>query len=194
MQSELPAQFIFIPTGSHQNLSASTTTTFFVQVRCYLDKTTGTSPRMSEQDSKYLIRIFSPCKTKKLYPTSCNDSETSTCVDNPNNKKCPNDLVNESINDGKKADDLSAAVCGKFRLDKTTEKTTLTALQWAIVASITILIICILIYQFVYKINSILFIPPLIVLIVVLVIIRIKYVKYNNTTAYDVSQSLKQNK
>jgi len=185
----LPAPFRFLPTGSHQNLSASPTSSFFVQVRCYIDKNTGTSTIMSPEQSKYLIRIFTPCQEKKLYPSICHDYESGLCSENTYGGKCPNDLLIYNINEGIKTDDISASVCGKFRLDKTSDKTKLTAFKWACVAIFVSSLILILIYKFVYHVSVTIFIAPILAIVVLYIIISYKYSDVDNATAYDLAQS-----
>lgn len=189
---DLPAPFKFLPTGSHQNLSASPTTSFFVQVRCYIDKNTGTSPIMSVDQSKYLLRIFTPCAEKKLYPSICHDYDSGICTANPDGDKCPNDLSTYNVDEGIKSDDISASLCGKFRLDKTSDKTKLTAFKWACLAIFVSSIILLLIYKFVYKVSITIFIAPMIAVAILFILISYKYSDVNKATAYDLAQAKKQ--
>ena len=151
----------FLPTGSHSNLSASTTSTFFCQARCYVhtpppngDEVSfqnggygagyGTSPRMNKEQSLYLVRIFSPCdKNKpKIYPSVCNNYDCNKCIQNEDNKPCFNDLMVKGQRDAKRTDKITEAICAPIRLDKTTAKNTLKLFMYVLISC---LIVCIII-------------------------------------------------
>jgi hypothetical protein len=193
--------FQFIPTGSHSNLSGSTTTTFFAQSRCYFHEKTGTSPRLSVEQSRYIVRIFSPCKSEKIWPSICHDYESGLCSDNTTNGSCANDLMAKSSASAEKSDMLSSVICGKLRLQKTSNKTVLITFMAVIVC----VFVATLILNVITSVNNSvdgfilsslyndlqpLFIPYAMGVIAMIIV----YSKLSNVlsaTAYDVSQARK---
>lgn len=132
----------FIPTGSHTNLAATTTTTFFAQSRCYLYKPTGTSPGLTDEQIRYVARVFTPCTDKRIYPSICYDYEADTCTKNPDkNKECSNDYYQRNIDDTDTQETISAALCSTLRLEKTTEKTEATVIYGMLISIFLVLII-----------------------------------------------------
>lgn len=204
-------KFGFIPTAAHTMLGASTTTTLFCQSRCYLDMRSGTSPNMSKEQSRYIVRIFSPCEQK--YPLYCHDFEKDgddsiSCYYNIQGdgklKECENDLTVKYDNLSETADQIGSALCAGtpfFRIDKTTDKDTLKSYQVGLIC-IVVFSIIILTYFFVSRnktsgklnwtglYNDYLpFIPPLILLIIMYVFIQRKWNLFDETTAYTIKQS-----
>ena len=147
---------------------------------------------MTIDQSKYLLRIFTPCVRSKLYPRICHDYENEMCTENVRGLKCPNDLSTYNIQEGIKTDDISASLCGKFRLNKTEDKTKLTAFKWSSLAIILSSIILLLIFHFVYKISIIIFVAPLIAIMILFIILSSIFSKISKTTAYDVAEAKKQ--
>jgi hypothetical protein len=114
--------FQFIPTASHAELGASPTTSFFAQSRFYMDKNTGTSPSLDDDHQKFTVLIFKPCTgTTPIYPKLCYNIDDDSCYRNTNqySNPCENDLEVQAEKQSEISDKLTAGVCSKFRLNKT---------------------------------------------------------------------------
>jgi hypothetical protein len=195
----------FLPSGPHINLGASSTTTFFVQSRCYVHIPTGTSSIMTIDQSRFIVRVFSPCKgSEKIYPSICYDYEDETCSENTKTADCPNDRTVEWDDKNTRSDNISATICGGLRLEKTTEKTQLISMQvlfgsFLIIGIMTILSVSI--YNNEKDIQSVIngigvgfkpYITPLLGCLVVTIFITIKLNYVTKTTAYNLNQTKKQ--
>jgi hypothetical protein len=206
----------FLPTGSHSTLAASTTSSFFSQIRSYVhipmnkDLTTkpgyGTSPEMSKEQSTYLIRIFSPCETKQLYPSICNDYELDSgnnCAKNPKNEACPNDLEVKSTEANERLDKITSGICAPLRLQKTDSKSTLAVLKYTLSGMLIISIIILLAFSInKNRLNGgkpvdtngvwndlYIMIIPIILLIIIIVIVQVKFVNTDKRTADSIKQA-----
>lgn len=195
----------FLPYGPHINLGGSSTTTFFVQSRCYVYKPTGTSSLMTIDQSRFIVRVFSPCKeSKKIYPSICYDYEDETCSENTKTTDCPNDRAVEWDDKNTRSDNISADICGALRLEKTTKKAELISIQvlfgsFFIIGLITILSVSI--YNSEKDIRSVIkgigvglepYITPLLGCLVIIIFVTIKLNFIIKTSAYDLKQSNKQ--
>ena len=210
--------FGFLPTGSHTSLAASTTTTFFCQSRCYMDKSSGTSPKMTNEQSRYLIRVFSPCEEN--YPLYCHNFENDytyedtdlvsySCYINQENDKgkrsvCENDLIKKYNDMAKTTDALGSALCANtpfFRINKTTDKDTINGIKAAVIA-VSIVSLCILTYFFVKRNNVsgkinwkgfsgeyIPFIAPLLLVVYIVIVLNNKWNELDQSTAYSIKQT-----
>lgn len=210
----------FLPTGSHSNLSASTTSTFFCQSRCYVNTPPptsdevswknggfgagyGTSPRMSKEQSKYLVRIFSPCdkNNPKIYPSVCNNYDCNKCIKNDDNKPCINDLMVKGQRDAKKSDKITEVLCAPIRLEKTTAKSTLTLMKYVISSCLIVTVIIMISFYFVRRrsgknvdwkglgYDSSVMIGPIIGAVIAIIIISNSFNEIDASTAYNVKQS-----
>ena len=210
----------FLPTGSHSNLSASTTSTFFCQSRCYVNTPPpigdqvsfqnrgygpgyGTSPRMSKEQSLYLVHIFSPCdkNNPKIYPAVCNNYDCNKCLKNDGDKPCVNDLMVKGQRDAKRSDKITEALCAPIRLDKTTAKSTLTLMKYVLSSCLVVAVIIMITFYFVRRRSgknvdwkglgndSIPMIGPVILAIIAIIIVSNSWNKINASTAYNVKQS-----
>lgn len=196
-------KFLFLPTGPHSVLGASTTTSFFVQNRLYVHDNT-TSPSATDKQTSPIIRIFSPCKKRKRYPEWCNDYETDGCYYNDANKKCKNDLSIKYENDAKTNDTLTSDVCGIFRLNKTTDKTTISVVYFSLLSVFLISLLLTVIFIFLRNRSGSSFawngafndskplIIPFILLIILVVMSNKLLTRLTEATASDINQDHKQ--
>ena len=188
--------FQFLPTGSHTNLAVSPTTTLFTQCRTYYHNSSGTSPRLTPEQSRYIVRIFKPCKKEKLWPAICHDYEAERCDENTDDVSCPNDLLVKSIKASDTSDKISAALCSNLRYDKTNNKTLIVGVLYLLVGVLisTLIIMIIQVVQYKIPINQLYnnynhFIIPYICLIAGIVITYNKLSYVTDSTAYDIKQS-----
>lgn len=144
-----PAVFQFIPTGSHTNLAAAPTTSFFTQSRFYLDKNTGTSPNLTRDQQSFKVIVFSPCGRKKApsYPVECHDTIFGGCYLNPDprTQTCDMDLEQAADEAADKSDYATAAICSRFRFEKTNRIQTLNVIYYTF-ASVLVAILVFVIY------------------------------------------------
>ena len=140
-----PAEFQFIPTGSHSNLAAAPTTSFFTQSRFYMDKSTGTSPNFTKDQQSFKVIVFSPCGDEGApsYPVKCNDASFGGCYINPDphSQECDLDLERDAKSDAERSDNLTAAICSKFRFEKTNRIQILNILYYLFAAVLTSIVV-----------------------------------------------------
>jgi hypothetical protein len=204
----------FLPTGAHSNLYASTTTTFFCQSRCYVNIKDGpgygTSPNMDKEQSKFLVRIFSPCggsNDDKKYPSVCNNFEYEkgqNCSPNVDKSKaCPNDLSVLSKTMAQQTDTITEAVCAPLRLDKTLSKNTLNLIKYVLISCLVVSVTILMMFYVSKRQHTISkhfdwkglrkdmlpMVSPIFFIILAIVLINSKYNRIDDATAYDVKQS-----
>lgn len=196
------SSFVFIPTGPHNSLSAPENTTFVAMSRTYLYNTKSTnfyctSPK-AKTIPKFFVKIFSPCKDKQQNPLVCNNISSSnedSCINNDDNSVCPNDLTVQSTKQSKTFDTLTTDICTPLRYNKTATKATLGSFI-AVFFVLLLLMVLILTPIFIKLPNTRPYIklvtPIFLFIIILLTIVSIRLTQFNNSTAYIVNESRKQ--
>jgi len=211
-----PAEFQFIPTGSHSNLGAAPTTSFFTQSRFYMQSGSGTSPNFSTSQQNFKVLLFSPCGSYGAppYPVKCHDVLENACYPNESiielggygewesgTEACDEDLEADARIAAKRSDDLTAGICSKFRSEKTSRLRRLNILYY--IAAATMVSITILIFHTLYTTRNIPnrkhvldfllpFAIPLFVSFVTAIVSSDLIAKTTETSGYNINETKKQ--
>lgn len=196
------SSFVFIPSGPHNSLSAPESTTFVAMSRTYLYNTNPTNFYCTSPKAitipKFVVKIFSPCENKQKNPLVCNNISSTgqnSCINNDNNSVCANDLTVQSVNQAKTFDTLTTDLCTPLRYNKTATKATLGS--FIAVFVVLLLLMTFILTPIFIKLPTTrpyikLVIPIFLFIIILLVIVTVRLTKFNNTTAYIVNESRKQ--
>ena len=184
-------------TISYKSLEASPITSFYATSRVYPHRSTGISPKLTNTQAKFIVKVYKNCSKNKIFPKVCNYVEvdnnsfiSSGCVTNIDDKKCINDLTIESLNDGILRDKETESYCDQYRLNKNQEK-----IFFQSFISIVSTIICFVVISFfIFKNNKIEISIVLFFLIALLIFLFIQNKSRIKMTAFDIKESIEQKK